>query len=489
MNAPPADDPRFSDDESSGIRDARVPPQDLDAESTILSALLTDATAFDELEPVVRAEHFYSDANRRIFQAVAALRSEGKPADIATVTTWLREHGRLSQVGGAAYVAQVGSAPFAVALEDSARRVLEKYRLRAIIDVAHHIAAEAYAGPENAGLFVQAAEQRMFEAAGDATARVTAEPMRAVMHGCMVEIAARYRGDSPRGVSTGFKSLDMRIGGLRNGRLYVCAGRPGMGKTSFLEQVARSVAENAERRGVFLASLEMPREQLGDRFISQATRLDTRKVELGMLTRDEWRQVGEASAEIAKLPIIIDDASGVTVAGLRSALRRATRKLESEGHALGLVGIDYFQLMGTGARQARDNEAFEAMSLGILNISKEFDVPVILLSQLNREVEKREGKRPQLSDLRSSGALEQDAHTVIFFYRGDMYLKPGEQKDRTAEFIVAKARGGRTGTVNLSYLEHCTLFLDEKSDDSGDELAGYYEGLGDFAAEDERKYP
>lgn len=466
---------------------ARMPPQDMDAESTVLGAVMTEAAAYDRLQPFLRPEHFYADANRMIFAAVAELVGSGKPGDVVAVAGWLRDRNRLAQVGGAAYLGQLSLTPFVTRLEEHARRIVDKWRLRALIAEGQAIVAEAYSDPVDVGAFVQAAEARVYSAAGESSERVTSETAREVIRGCTEEILRRYKGEVQRGLSSGFKALDVRIGGLRQGRMYVCAGRPGMGKTSFMLQAARAVATSGQdNSGVFIASLEMPRDQLGDRFIAQEAMLDTRKVELGILTRGEWPSIASAGKEIDAWPMVIEDQPSLTVAGLRSSLRRAVRRLRSEYNVgLGLVGIDYFQLIGTQdqPRGGSTNDVLEKISVGTVGIAKEFNVPVILLSQLNRECEKRPGKRPQLSDLRGSGALEQDAHTIVFFFREDVYREPSETKDRQAEFIIAKARGGRCGTVRLGYLEYCTKFVPQAADDEMDELAKYAEELGTFATD------
>lgn len=463
----------------------RIPPNDLDAEQAVLSAVLTVPEAYDRVEPILRAEHFYAQANARIFTACSELIAVGRPIDAVSVAGHLRDSKRLDGIGGVSYLTQIMGAPFVVDLEQHARRIFDKWRLRSVIAEGQTIVAEAYGDPPDVGKFVQQAEARMYAAAGEARDKVTSETARQVMGTCIDEIARRYRKEAPRGLSTGFRSLDVRLGGLRAGRLYVGAGRPGMGKTSFLQQVMRAVAtSNAEKRGVFLASLEMPREQIGERFIAQETKLDTRKPELGLLTRGEWQQVSEAGAEIAKWPMVIDDQPGMTISSLRSSIRRARRVLQKDyGTDLALAALDYFQLISTDdmPRGLSTNDVLELISKGLLQLAKEFGIPFIALSQLNREVEKRPGKRPQLSDLRGSGALEQDAHSIVFFFREDLYRTAGEAKDRQAEFIIAKARGGRTGTVHLGYLDFCTKFIDDKDNDPNDEMAQYYDELGDFA--------
>jgi replicative DNA helicase len=461
----------------------QVPPHDLDAESAILSSVMVEPTALGEVDHFLRPEHFYADANRRIYECVLDLSSTGKPFDAAAIIGWLRDRNRLEQIGGTPYLAQViGGLTAGSRIAFTAMRIVDKWRLRRVIEEARAIIAEAYAAAGDVGEFIQSAESRIFSVSQEIVRASTIKTAQEVMKECVTETAALRRGDLPRGVSTGFESLNKRIGGLRNGRMYVAAGRPGMGKTSFVTKIARvlSVSKN-DRRGVYLASVEMPAKQIGDRIIAQETMLDTRCVEMGVMSPNQWQKYTNATAEISRWPLIIEDKPSLTLSELRSSLRRAVRKLDTMGEKLGLVAVDYFQLMGSHdmARGLDTNARLEQLSAGLLGIAKEFDIPLVLLSQLNRECEKRPDKRPQLSDLRGSGALEQDAHTIIFFYRDDVYRKADEQKDRSAEFIVAKCRGGRTGTVRLDYLEYCTEFVDKPDDDPADEFAQQFDDFGD----------
>jgi replicative DNA helicase len=463
----------------SAITSPHVPPSNMDAEAVVLAAVMSDEQALDQLQHMLRPEHFYADANRTIYSAALDLAKVGKPTDLVGVATLLRDRDQLERVGGSSYLAGISGSPFTNHVAEPAKDIVAKARLRALIREAQTIVAEAYAVPENVGAFVQSAEARMYAAAGEGERELRARSAREIMGECIPEITRRFRGQAPAGHSTGFSSLDLRIGGIRKGRVYVIAARPGMGKTSLVTQIMGSVATSkADDRGVYMASLEMPREQIGERLLAQDAALDTRKVERGWLNREEWDSILTSGKGVGGWPLVVDDQSGMTLSVLRSSLRRARRRMESEfGVGLGLVCIDYFQLLSTSDVSrwgSSTNDQLEALSKGIADgIAKEFDVPVLLLSQLNRECEKRPNKRPQLSDLRGSGALEQDAHTILFLYREDQYRKDGEARDRSAEVIVAKARGGRCGTVNLSYLEYCTKFVDEQSDDADDELAKY----------------
>lgn len=469
------------------------PPADLDSEGVILSSAMLEKGSLEEVDGFLRAEHFYSDANRRIWECVTSLASRGQPTDPATVAGWLRDHKRLDQVGGTPYIAQlVEATPPTVRLAAHAMRIIDKWRLRRVIEEARNIIAEAYAVADDVPTFVQQAEARIFSVSQDVGRLSTLHVVREVMSECVSEATAQRRGDTPRGVNTGFKALDKRIGGLRNGRVYVIAGRPGSGKTSAATKMMRSLAKSdAERKGVYLASVEMPSKQIGDRLIAQEAQLDTRCVEMGVMGKSQWGQYTDASNEIAKWPMVIDDQAGITLSGLRSSLRRAVRKLSALRTELGLVVIDYLQLMGTGdlGRSLDENARLTLLSAGILGVAKEFNVPVVLLSQLNRDCEKRPDKRPMLSDLRGSGSIEQDAHTIIFAFREDLYRKPGEEKDRSAELIVAKCRGGRVGTVKVGYLDYCTEFVDVEEEDPADEFSQMFDEWATAAGADDYAQP
>jgi replicative DNA helicase len=460
------------------MTEGRIPPSDLDAESAVLSAIMFKATALDDCETVLRPEHFYADANRRIFEAARACAATGRPTDITAITGALRDAGKLQAVGGTPYLAEIIGTPSVAKVEPYARRIVEKWRLRELIRHCQEIEAEAYADTGDVNAFVQAAEARIYAVAEQSDRPTTLHGARAIMQQCFNETKdARYIGKNT-GASTGFLSLDNRIGGLKPGRVYVGAGRPGMGKTSFLAAAAKAVATSkSEARGVYLASIEMPAKQIGDRFIAVETGIDTRAIENGKLSARQWEQYSAAVQTIGGWPMLIEEQGGISVPRLRSSIRRAARALERDhGTKLGLIGVDYLQLMSedsSGRNSFNENDRLTKISAGLVGIAKEFNVPLILLSQLNRDCEKRPDKRPQLGDLRGSGAIEQDAHTIIFFFREDMYRPAKEQKDRTAEFIIAKCRGGRMGTVRLGYLDYCTKFVDERDDDPDDEYADH----------------
>lgn len=455
---------------------ALSPPCDLEAEGSVISAVLFDPGVFDDLALLLRPEHFYADANRRIWEAMTAITVAKRTPDAVTVSGWLRDAKLLGTIGGPEYLAQLAGYAFVLKPEEQARRILDKFRLRSVISVSQQTSAEAYGCPENVEAFIQGAEARLYQAT-----MADSRPTRSItgfelMGACLAEVEAKGRRERSPGASTGFPALDRRIGWLRPGRLYVVAARPGMGKTSVLLQAGRSVMTSAgERRGFFCSSLEMPREDIGNRIISQETTLDTRSIDSGFIKKSDWPVLSEKTQMVSRWPLIVDDTPGITVSTLRGLVRRAARKFERDmGTKLGLVGIDYLQLMGRGdcPKGRTQNEEIEWISSSLLALAKEFDVPIMLLSQLNRECEKRPNKRPQLSDLRSSGAIEQDAWSVMFLYREDVYRGQDEQKDYQAEIIIGKARSGQPGTVNLSFIPHCAKFVP---------IAGYDDPEDQFA--------
>lgn len=469
-------------DSSSAIQAlGRVPPNDLDAEGAVLSAVLLDSGAFDQVQDLLRPEHFYADANRRIFEAVLELQTLGRPVDVVSVAGFLRDRNRLDQIGGTPYLAQLADATPAVAhVGAHAQVVREKWRLRQLIAICQRFAAEGFTSPPDVQKFIDGAEQAVFDIARTPEG-TTVEPVRdAVVRAFKILEEAERRGGGVTGIPTGFTRLDKQCSGMHAGDLYIVAARPGMGKTSFVLNIALNVAAAqstaaaseeyfetpAEEPGhaVLFCSLEMPKEQLAARLLSSEARVDMSNIRGGSMSREDWSKLTEAASRLARLPLWLDDTPALTLLDLRAKIRRLQAEVgrgESSVRAkgLGLVVVDYLQLM-QGRRDAgsREQEISE-LSRGLKQLAKEMRVPVLALSQLNRAVETRtsKDKRPQLSDLRESGAIEQDADTIIFIYRDDYYFKDSEVKG-VAEIIVAKQRNGPTGTVMTRFTSAYTRF-------------------------------
>lgn len=488
------DDRRRGD--APGQAFGRVPPHDREAEAAVLSACLLSSEAFDQVQELIRPEHFYSDANRRVFEAVLSLQEQSRPVDVVTVAGWLRDNDRLEQIGGTPYLAQLTDATPAVAhVEAHAKSVREKWRLRTLIRVCEAVSSEGYGTPGEVQSFIDGAEQAVFDIARIPEGTSVVPVKQAISEAFnIISAAARQKGGIT-GIPTGFLKLDRQIAGLHSGDLYIVAARPGMGKTSFVLNVAVNVARaqpaaadatddpfeaapDEPGYGVAFFSLEMPREQLAARLLAVEGRVNVKNIRGGQLRNDDWNRLTEAAARLSRLPLWLDDTPALTLLDLRAKIRRLQAELArgegKGGKRLGLVVIDYLQLM-QGRRDAgsREQEVSE-LSRGLKQLAKEMKVSVIALSQLNRSVETRaeKNKRPQLSDLRESGAIEQDADTIFFIYREEYYNREMAEKRGIAEIIVAKQRNGPTGTVETRFTEEFTRFdnleLDEYVDGGPD---------------------
>lgn len=453
----------------------RVPPADLDAEAAVLSSVLLSSEAFDQVQEVLESKHFYAEANRRVYEAVLELAEQSRPIDTVSVATYLRDRGRLDQIGGTPYLAKLVDATPAVAhVEEHARTIREKWRLRSLIATCQKFAVEGYGDCGDVQDFVDQAEQSIFE-----LARVKAEsnvmPIRgAIQKAFHVLSEARSRGGGVTGFPTGFIELDKRTSGLHKGDLYVVAGRPGMGKTSFVLNVASNVASPRKVAapdggrvvepgfGVVFFSLEMPREQLAARLLASEARVNMASLRSGQVGPEEWNKLTDAAARLSRLPLWLDDTPAISLLDVRAKVRRLQAELNrSEGgpKEIGLVAIDYLQLMsGRKGVTSREQEISE-ISRGLKQLAKEMGVPVVALSQLNRSVETRttKDKRPQLSDLRESGAIEQDADAIFFIYRDEYYFQDSQDKG-VAEVICAKQRNGPTGTAKVKFASEFTRF-------------------------------
>jgi replicative DNA helicase len=474
----------------------RMPPSDLDAEAAVLSAVMLSGEAFDVVQELLSPEHFYSEANRRVFEAVQELTAASRPVDVVSVAGWLRDRGRLDQIGGSPYLAQLVDATPAVAhVEEHARAIREKWRLRSLIATCQRFAAEGYGDCGDVQSFVDSAEQSIFELARAPESSSVVTVRDAVHAAFRILSEARQRGGGITGFETGFAELDKRTSGLHKGDLYIVAGRPGMGKTSFVLNLAVNVA--APRRvaspddpygrtvevpgaGVAFFSLEMPREQLAARMLASEARVDMASIRSGQVHAEDWNKLTEAAARIGRLPMWLDDTPAISIMDLRAKIRRLQAELKKSAQGpkeLGLVAIDYLQLMsGRKGVSSREQEISE-ISRGLKQLAKEMSVPVMALSQLNRSVETRttKDKRPQLSDLRESGAIEQDADAIMFIYRDEYYFADSPDKG-IAEVIVAKQRNGPTGTCKVKFTQQYTRFdnlaHDEYDFDQLDDFSG-----------------
>ncbi|MDJ0863909.1 MAG: replicative DNA helicase [Gammaproteobacteria bacterium] len=447
----------------------KVPPHSLDAEQSVIGALMLDNAAWDQVGDLISETDFYRHGHRLIFHAIESMADAGHPFDVITLSERLGERGELDEVGGLAYLGEVAkNTPSAANIKAYAGIVRERAVLRALIQVGSAIADTAY-NPEgrNTEELLEHAEKLVFEIAEKgARHRGGFLPIKELLVEAVDRIDTLFQQDSAiTGVATGFSDLDELTSGLQRSDLVIVAGRPSMGKTSF----AMNMAEHAAIRDkvpVAVFSMEMPGEQLAMRLMSSLGRIDQHKVRTGKLGDDDWPRLTSAVGLLADAPVFIDDTPALNPTELRARARRLKRE-----HDLGLIVIDYLQLMQVpGASENRATEISE-ISRGLKALAKELNVPVIALSQLNRSLEQRPNKRPVMSDLRESGAIEQDADVIVFIYRDEVYNDESPDKG-SAEIIVAKQRNGPIGTIRLTFLGQYTRFENFSPDSYSD---------GDFA--------
>ncbi|MBX3227240.1 MAG: replicative DNA helicase [Labilithrix sp.] len=440
---------------------------------------MLDPSAMDkviELKP----EHFYSEAHRRIFEACLELKQVGSPVDVVQVSSFLKDRQRLAQVGGMPYLGQIlDSAPVVANVAAYARTIHEKYRIRQLILACQRVAAQGYGDYGDPQAFIDGAEQAVYNLARTSS-KQSVEKLLDVMKKAFAKLnEAVARGDRITGVSTGFERFDRQTSGLHEGDLTILAARPGMGKTSFVLNIATNAAKPRHNElagddkekwdtpgvGVAVFSLEMPREQLANRMVCSEARVDVSKMRTGFLGPQDWNKLTQAASMLGSLPIWIDDSPGLTLLDLRSKVRRLQSEFDvrdengKKVRKVGLVIIDYLQLMkGRDGVASREQEISE-ISRGLKALAKELELPVVALSQLNRAVEQRseKSKRPMISDLRESGAIEQDADNIVFIYRDDYYNADSPEAN-VAEIIVAKQRNGPTGTVKVRFDKQWTRF-------------------------------
>ncbi|HVJ74328.1 MAG TPA: replicative DNA helicase [Casimicrobiaceae bacterium] len=436
----------------------RLPPHSLEAEQSVLGALLLDNDAADKIGDVVAATDFYSEAHRLIFEHVVRLISAAQPADAVTLAESLSSAGRLEQIGGLAYLgALVSGVPTAANIRHYAQIVRDRSVLRQLASTAAEIAESAYQpmGRNASQLLDEAETKVMHIAEAGARGRKQYAKVGDLLVGVVERIEELYSREHPTdvtGLATGFTDLDKMTAGLQAGDLVIVAGRPSMGKTALAINIGEHVAL-ADKRPVAIFSMEMGANQLALRLIASVGRLDSTNLRTGKLQADDWTRLSNALGRLNDAPILIDETPALTVMELRSRARRIAR-----AHApLGLVVVDYLQLMQASSQGENRATEISEISRSLKALAKELAVPVIALSQLNRSLEQRPNKRPVMSDLRESGAIEQDADVILFIYRDEVYNEDTPDKG-VAEIIVAKQRNGPIGTVRLTFLGEFTRF-------------------------------
>ena len=434
----------------------KVPPNNIEAEQSILSAILIDNDTFPEVLEILSEDDFYREAHAKIFKAMVALFERSEPADLITLSNLLKKQGQLEAVGGASYLAElVDTVPMAVNATNYARIVQEKAVLRRLIERAAAITMRCFEDKREVDDVLDFAERNIFEISENKV-KPSFYALKDILPHTYQAVENAYENKSlVTGVSTGFRDLDQKTSGFQGGDLIIIAGRPGMGKTALALNIARNSSENSgEPVAVF--SLEMSKEQLSLRMLSSEAGVDSARMRGGFLSQTDLAKINRAAGSLYDIPLYIDDTPSISALEIRAKARRMKM---NEG--LGLVMVDYLQLMkGRASAERRDLEISE-ISRSLKALAKELRIPVVALSQLNRRVEERTNKRPVLSDLRESGAIEQDADVIAFIYREKVYnedLDPS--KKMMAELILAKQRNGPTGTVNLIFQEEYTRFKD-----------------------------
>jgi len=434
----------------------RVPPQNVEAEQSVLGAILLDNEAINQAIEILNTEDFYRESHREIFRAMVALSERNQPVDAITLTDALRTGGVLEAVGGVGYIAELAACvPTAANAGHYARIVREKALLRSLASISTEIASGAYDSPPNVDEYLDDSEHKIFEIS-ERRIRQSFHSMPELTRESIRLLERLYeRKELVTGVPTGFLDLDRLTAGLQPADLIVIAARPSMGKTALALNVAAHAATECEPRvGVALFSLEMSKEQLVLRMLCAEGRVDSSRARAGYLGERDFPKLAQAAARLSEAPIFIDDSSDTTPIVLKAKCRRLMRERTAN---LGLIIIDYLQLM----RSARPGESREKeiaeISRSLKALAKELKVPVLALSQLNRQVETRPDRRPLLADLRESGAIEQDADVIAFIYRDEMYHRDSKEPG-VAEVIIAKQRNGPTGTAKLTYLTQFTRF-------------------------------
>jgi replicative DNA helicase len=436
--------------DAGSVTDVRTPPHSIEAEQAVLGGLMLEASAWDNVADAVRAEDFYRPDHRLIFAAIGALAGNAKPCDVVTVSEQLDRMGQLAEAGGQAYLATLArDTPTAANSRAYAEIVRERSLLRQLIRAGTEIATSAFNDEgHTARDLVDRAEQKVFEIAeAGFGARDGAVAVRSLLPALIDKIDEWHTNPNAlRGLATGYTEFDKMTGGLRPGDLVIVAGRPSMGKSTLAVNMAEYAAVNPNiRASVAIFSMEMPSEQIITRMLSSIGGVPLNSIRSGRISDEDWVRITGATSQLSEAKIFVDETPGLTPTDLRARARRVKRE-----HGLDLVVVDYLQLMQVpGTKENRATEISE-ISRGLKALAKELSIPVIALSQLNRSVEQRQEKKPVMSDLRESGAIEQDADMILLIYREEVYDKNTTKKG-IAEIDLAKHRNGEIGTFLLTF--------------------------------------
>lgn len=431
----------------------RTPPYDEQAEASVLGAMLLDKTAITTAVEIIHGDDFYYDSHKAIFEGILRLYNKNEPADMITLSDFLKKNGQLEAVGGYTYLGRLTSGTGAISNTEAYCHIIkEKSTLRSLIRAGGEIVNDAYQDDDDVGAIIEKAEKSIFDITQD-NQRNGLVDMSEVMVTTFDIMQKRSENKGGlTGLTTGFIDLDRKTSGLQKADLVLLAARPSMGKTALMVNISTNAALKGNA-SVAMFSLEMSRNQLSQRILSSLCHVDLMKIISGDLTTEEWSKVIETMTYMNEMKISIDDTAGITPLEVKAKCRR----LKAE-KGLDLVVIDYLQLMEVGGRSESRQQEISSISRQLKGIAKELDVPVIALSQLSRAPEIRADHRPILSDLRESGAIEQDADIVMFLYR-DEYYNPDTEKQGLGELIIAKHRNGPTGTVELLFKNEYTKFV------------------------------
>lgn len=455
----------------------RIPPHNLEAERSVLGAILLNNESIHRVVEVgIEPRDFYLDAHQKVYELLQQLSQRGQPLDLVTLTNGLRDRGWFDSIGGSGFLASLVEDTFAISnVAYYARIIRDKALIRRMIDVSGEIAEAAFDRIDDVDAFLDEAEKKVFSVSDVKLTKSFSSMQEIIVENMHAIEEASSKGAAVTGLSTGFTEFDKMTSGLHGGQLIVIGGRPAMGKSSLVV----SAAQNAAIQGgavVAMFSLEMSKEELGLRMIASTARIDSKRLKLGRLVERDWGRLATAADQLSRAKLFIDDSGDLTVMDMRARCRR----LQSVEKKLDLVIVDYLQLMkgskSAKAESSREREISE-ISRNLKSLAKELRVPIIALSQLSRALEARTDKRPMLSDLRESGAIEQDADIVGFVYRDEVYNKESEDKG-IGELIIAKHRAGETGTVRLAWLGEFTLFANLAADAPGAPIPPSYGGGG-----------
>jgi len=435
----------------------RIPPQDLIAEQSVIGSMLLDKNAITRAVEILQPDSFYRDAHRFIYGAILDLFDRGEPIDLVTVTNVLRKSGKLDAVGGSVYVADlINSVPTSANIEYYAKIVEEKATLRRLIDAGTKVVSDAFEGAENVDQILDNAEKAIF---GIALKRVREgfRKIDSVIKNVLDKIDSLYdKKEAITGIPTGYPDLDRLTAGFQNSELIIIAARPSVGKTAFALNIAQNVAIK-HKIPIAIFSLEMGKEALAQRMLCSEAEVNAQRLKTASLSDTGWKKLTRALGKLSEAPIYIDDSASSTSTEIRAKARRL--KLE---RGLGLIIIDYMQLMRGGMRVENRVQEISEIARSLKTLARELDVPVVALSQLSRAVEQRTDRIPRLSDLRESGEIEQTADLVMFIHRED-YYNPQSERGNIAEIIIAKQRNGPIGTIELVFRKEIAKFCSKET--------------------------